>query len=327
MNRRMALSISFLLSSALAASSFGCSSVADKESNVGAVSQALNTPKDINGDGQTDFVWQGYGGIVQAWFMSGTDIPPGGGVNFRDVGGTTDLIVSSPWLIRGEGDFNGDGSNDFVFQNTSTGEIQYWFMSTSDGTRRVGAVSVYDIPTASTIYGATWPLEGVSDLNGDGVPDLIFHDAASTGQYQVWFMGGLGGLGRVSYDYLVDSGVRISRNGFWRLGAIGKVSGSPNLYLQNVSTGDLELWHMSGISRTATFGITSNGAPMAIGAPYYLTGMGKIDTGSTDDLIFYNTTTGKTLVRFMANATDSNGSKNLQLNGVDYQIFWTLMPD
>jgi hypothetical protein len=85
--------------------------------------------------------------------------------------------VPVQWHIAGVGDFNGDGTDDLVWENTSTGKRRIWFFKN-------GAFSSsIDLPTVPV----QWHIAGAGDFSGDGNAGLVWENT-STGQRSIWFM-------------------------------------------------------------------------------------------------------------------------------------------
>ena len=51
-----------------------------------------------------------------------------------------------------------------------------------------------------------WTIAGANDFNGDGAPDLVWQNDA-TSQLTVWFMGGTQGTDFLGWDWIAQSGV------------------------------------------------------------------------------------------------------------------------
>ena len=88
-------------------------------------------------------------------------------------------------VLRSEisSDLTGDGIDDLLFQHEA-GYVAAWTM---DGTGvPTGNISIY-----SGTGLAPWRLAAVADVNGDGIPDLIFQSTA--GQIAAWTMNGTSG--------------------------------------------------------------------------------------------------------------------------------------
>ncbi|MEI6209688.1 MAG: VCBS repeat-containing protein, partial [Desulfuromonadales bacterium] len=86
------------------------------------------------------------------------------------------------WQIVGQGDFDGDGIRDFVWQNSTTGQVYIMLMS-GPTTIKAGAV-IYTEPNTN------WKIVATADFNGDGKAELLWWNS-STGQVYVMPMNGL----------------------------------------------------------------------------------------------------------------------------------------
>jgi hypothetical protein len=79
------------------------------------------------------------------------------------------------------GDFDGDGSDDLLWHNSSTGMVYIWLMN---------ATSIANEGISATVPDANWRIEGTGDLDGDGKGDIVWHNTA-TGMVYVWLMDGV----------------------------------------------------------------------------------------------------------------------------------------
>ena len=152
----------------------------------------LRAVADFNGDGQPDLVWQndttrqvvvdyynGLGGAAMvswAWLYTGT-----GGVG---------------WHVVAAADFNGDSVPDLVWQNDTTRQVVVDYYGGPGGSTVVGWAWLYPGPGA-----VGWHVGATTDLNGDGVPDLIWQNDAA-GQVTVHYYGGPGGATDQGWDWL-----------------------------------------------------------------------------------------------------------------------------
>ena len=75
--------------------------------------------------------------------------------------------VPRQWLIKGTGDFNGDGMSDILWQDTS-GNVAIWEMN---GTSILNASSSF----VATVPNP-WSIQLTGDFNGDGKSDVLWQD-------------------------------------------------------------------------------------------------------------------------------------------------------
>ena len=109
-------------------------------------------------------------------------------------GGTVISAADSDWEIAAIGDFQGDGIDDIVMWQKSTGYMFAWENGDADATRWVGALD-----------NAGWEVAAVGDYNGDGKEDLLLRELTSG-----W--GGLGYWGSASANNWNDLNARIEND-------------------------------------------------------------------------------------------------------------------
>jgi hypothetical protein len=237
---------------------------------------SLSTAADFDGDGQPDLIFQDSSGSLAAWLMNGTTLASAGFLNPRNVGDTNYRIV-------GNGDFNGDGREDLLFQHLD-GTLAIWSMSGISQT----TVSLLN---PSHPGDRNWRVTAVTDLNLDRQMDIVFQHADGT--LAVWFMNGINltsaalftpsnpgdvnwsvaGAGDFNADGMMDlifqhtdgsmavwllDGTKLTRassltpsdpgNRNWRVVALADINrdGKPDLVLQHTD-GTLAVWLMNGV--------------------------------------------------------------------------------
>ena len=154
---------------------------------------ATSVTGDANNDGITDFVFQNGAGQLFEWFLDGTgttiNFATGAGLKpgskFLYGGGLGD------WRLAARADVNNDGIPDLIFQN-SIGQIYRWLLDGS-GNPINFATGTGLKPGSGFLYGGglgDWRVVATADINGDGIPDLVFQNSA--GQIYRWLLDGSG---------------------------------------------------------------------------------------------------------------------------------------
>jgi Ca2+-binding RTX toxin-like protein len=150
---------------------------------------------DFNGDGRTDILWKSDGGEVTNWL--GT---PNGG--FAGNIANADNNVGAGWAVAGTGDVNGDGRDDVIWRNSTTGNVTDWLgQANGSFTGNTG----YAWNNAST----SWHIVQVGDFNGDGHADILWQ--SDSGEVTNWLGNANGGFtGNIVYaDNNVDAGWQV----------------------------------------------------------------------------------------------------------------------
>ena len=166
---------------------------------------------DFNGDGSGDILWRDSSGNLSVWFMNGAavaqaaiigNVPTVWSVAGADSKGdifwynttTGDVamwvmngtqvvqavdfgVVPTTWKIAGIGDFDGNGSTDLLWRDSS-GNVAMWLLN---GTAVMSTAVIGNVPVA-------WSSVQTGDYNGDGKSDILWVD--NLGNVAAWFMNG-----------------------------------------------------------------------------------------------------------------------------------------
>jgi hypothetical protein len=214
-----------------------------------------------------------------------------------DSGGTSALSAEASATPDVNGDFDGNGHPDLIWQN-SNGTAVLWYMGGADGSTNL---------SSTYISGAEpgWQIVAVADLDGNGIPDLIWQN--TNGSVVVWYMGGAGGSTYQTAKYLAGpvSG--------WRVAAVADLDGNghPDLIWQ-YTDGSVVVWYMGGAD-----GSTNLSSKYLSGAmPGWLVkGAADLDDNGHPDLI-WQYTDGSVMVWYMGGTDGSTNLSSKSLAGV-----------
>lgn len=138
-----------------------------------------------------------------------------------------------------ERDFNGDGTADILWRQTS-GTVAVWLMN---GTASIGS----GVPGT---VASDWQIAGVGDFNGDRRADILWRQTSGT--VAVWLMNGTA---------LIGSGVPGTVGSDWQIAGVGDFNGDGKAdILWRHTSGTVSVWPMNG---TALASAESLGGPAA----------------------------------------------------------------
>jgi len=131
----------------------------------------LKVTGDFNKDGATDFAWQNRTtDEIAVWLLDPTDRSQQRVMDAR--------VIGTPvgWDLAAGGDLNTDGSDDLLFRNRTDGSNAVWQMN---GFSFTGSY----LPPVGDL---SWHLKGVSDLDGNGSPEIVWRN--DNGSNVAWVM-------------------------------------------------------------------------------------------------------------------------------------------
>jgi Ca2+-binding RTX toxin-like protein len=189
---------------------------------------------DFNGDGREDILWRNpTTGQIADWLANAN-----GNGGFTGNGAHSAASIDPVWQVAGTGDFNGDGIDDILWRNSSTGRIADWLgkPDASGGFTGNGANSGNTVDLA-------WQVAGIGDFNGDGHSDILWRNS-STGQVNDWLGTATGGFA----DNSAHASTILSTA--WQVAEIGDFNGDgiDDILWRNTSTGQTTDWlgHANG---------------------------------------------------------------------------------
>jgi FG-GAP-like repeat len=236
----------------------------------------------------------------------------------------SDASMPTPTPIPNPPDFDGDGKQDLLWRNTSTGQVGIWLMNGS----APKAIAVIGSPPLS------WEIINTGDFDGDGKSDILWQ-FANTNQYGVWFMNGtqiagiqnftlptspgnpayagqiccvadfdgdgladlvtfdrLGGViyfwkNTGSLQFVLQTSYRVAVGSGWLPVGAARLNGPsapPAVIWRNANTGEIAAWFMSAFVWSS---VASFGNP---GGDVVLSGFGDFSGDGRADLLLFNTT-------------------------------------
>jgi uncharacterized repeat protein (TIGR01451 family) len=247
---------------------------------------------DFNSDGHSDVIWQDpQTGFAQVWFL--------GGAQGTSVTGAANLTQSNTWRIVGVGDFNQDGYQDVVWQDSVSGAAQVWFLGGAQGNAVTGA--------AVLSGGNAWRIMSVADFNADGHPDCIWQDPV-TGQAQIWLMGGANGV-------TVTGAANLTASNTWRIAGTGDFDhdGHPDAVWQDPVSGATQIWYLGGVQGNVVIGAVT----LSPSNSWRIASVADFNGDGSPDVVWQNPTSGESQFWFLGGAQGTTLLGGLGLSGAN----------
>lgn len=241
---------------------------------------------DLDGDGQTDLLFSSSTSTAQGyWLMNG--------VTRLSTALFSPAPASADWRLAVVDDFGWDGRADLVFQNTTSGAVEFWFMS--GGTRIGSPVPLPNPPAAAWRLVASAPLRPYSGSH-------FFWQNTATQKLSVWLMSGgttPTGTKTPTPDHAVDAN--------WSLVGVADFNGDEDadFLWYNATTDKIVLWFMDQnlVRTTGQFTNPPNAGDNnwnVLAAGDY--GRGANGLPATKDIVWRNATSGNMVVWHMDHA-------------------------
>ena len=198
-------------------------------------------------------------------------------VGFEQIAGDSDIwttTFTTGWNAIASGDFNGDGTDDILWQN-AVGGTSEWLMSPAGG--------IASFPFTPPAAG--WSVVATGDLNGDGTDDIMWKNDM-TGSTAEWLMAPTGGASLVGTPGAPG----------WNVVASGDFNGDhiTDLMWQHTATGSTSVWLMAPTGGAGSLLSTSPAGG------WNLVASGDFNGDGTDDALWKNAATGNTSEWLMA---------------------------
>ncbi len=180
-----------------------------------------------------------------------------------------------PAPLRWSSDFDGDGKNDILVQDSATGAVEAWFL---DGPAVKGTQALSDS------LDANWTLAGRGDFDADGRPDLVWQNRID-GRVFIWHMNGTTRMDAVS-----PSGGQ-APDPQWKVAGVGDFNADqhPDLLWQHDTSGALSVWLMNGSTVFADASIVPD---RMTDLRWKVVGVGDFNIDGKPDLLWRNMGTG-----------------------------------
>jgi hypothetical protein len=219
-------------------------------------------PDDFNGDGNSDILWQNSDGLPAMWSMNGVTATAVGGV------GPFGPFPSNPgpsWHIKDDGDFDGNGKSDILWQNND-GTPLIWLMNGFTA-QSMGAAGSFN-------PGPSWHIKATGDFNFDTKSDILWQN--DDGAPAIWLMNGMNAVG-------IGAAGPFNPGPSWQIKGTGDFNndGKSDIVWQS-SDGTPAIWLMDGMNAV---GIGAAGS-FNPGPSWQIKGTGDFNNDGKSDIVW-----------------------------------------
>lgn len=238
---------------------------------------------DFNGDGYQDVLWQNNSTHqVTVHYFNGAQ-----GVNYLGWNWLNESGEPSGWVLVGAADFDGNGVPDLVWEYMPTGQVTVNYYGGPGGTTYLGWNWLNETGNPG------WTVVAVADMDGNGVPDLIWQNN-TTNQVTVNYYGGVGGAVYQGWNWLNSAGEPPG----WHVVAAADFdgNGTPDLVWQYAPTRQVSVNYYGGVGGTTYQGwnwLNAAGVP-----GWTVVGASDFNGDGVPDLVWQNDTTAQVTVNY-----------------------------
>lgn len=232
--------------------------------------EAEHINDDFNGDGMPDVLMRNTSG---AWWLNHLNGSRGLAAN---TGGIV-MTSNNDYQLKAKADFNGDGFEDVLVRNISTGS---WFLYHLNGSRGFASNSG-GLGLSNSL---DWEFKAGEDFNGDGNTDILMRNS-STGIWWLYHLNGNRGLAAGS------GGIALTANQDYSFQAAKDFNGDGKMdvLIRNDDTGTWYLYHLNG---NRDFAAGSGGIALTASSDYDFKAAEDFNGDGNMDVLVRNTTTG-----------------------------------
>ena len=271
----------------------------------GASASPTPTPEDTNATASEPLSvsspqilwWNTSNGALQVWNVPLTGA---GRTSFANFPSSLGQDMSGSRVPVGIADFNGDGQDDLLLEENESGALQVWYLN---GVNQIG---VGNLGAGLNVFPpTTWVLVAIADFNGDGHPDLLWHNRTS-GALQAWYMNGITRIGFANLS--AELNTPDSTGWFFHGAADFNGDGHPDILALNNDSGALRVWYMNGVTRTGSQDFASD-LTVPTNKGWGIAGIGDYNGDGKPDLLFWESFSGALQIWYL-NGINRTGFSN-----------------